>query len=492
LPGIPAVDTLADVILYTNPDRKFAGEAYDATYAQSPDRFGHGITFRALGELFASQLALDRPIRAIDLGCGQGQVISYVHEKLRERSPAHADASDLFGLDISEVAIRQCEQRNAHVNWIVDTFQEFLARSETQPLNGTFDLIINKGGLTQVGSEDEYRAMLEGTRDLLREGGLYLFIQYKQFYQVWSNAHCLDWNTDIFELGAQMLGEPLVIDDDSAYICVYRKGRQCAAKEPQRTPRRVHFTMNDGSEQRVFISGDELMSKRLHRVRATPDRESFFAFDLPSDATEKEVERHTQRVQAARDAFVPGRQRVLLGTGRVRMTDAKAIDPESTLFDALSDQFNVVAWPGMISTVRHLCKVIAKWSLARPDDVVIGPGLEDYKLDPATHQPIVDADEFRYRLDWVLDVLTNEAGANAVYLATPPTANFVDERNGYVYRPDAAQPFLDAAMNLCREHGATFRDLQQTKALKRSNVLPAVATCCAEMVHARKDVACAR
>lgn len=480
------------MILYTNPDRRYTGEAYDETYSQHPDRFGHSITYRALDALFASRLPLDRPIRVLDLGCGQGQVISYVHRKLQECAPQHERGSMLYGLDISEVAIAQCEQRDSSVHWIVDTFQDFLRREESQSLKGVFDLVINKGGLTQVESAEDYRAMLEGVGDLLRDGGLYLFLQYKQFYQVWSNAHCLDWTTDIFELGEQVLGEPHRIEDGSAYICVHRKGAPKPTTDRAK-PQRIRFRMSDGSEQRVFISGDELTAQRLHRLRAAPDRESFLAFDLPADAKDKDIQRHEQRVQAARERFVPGRQRVLLGTGRVRMTDdARAIDPESALFDALSGSYNILAWPGMVSTVRHLCKVVAPWSAARPDLVVIGPGLEDFKVDPATNQPIVDADEFRHRLDWVVDVLTGEAGARVVYLATPPVADFTDERNGSIYRPDAAQPFLDAAGEVCRRYRAIFDDVRRTgRPARRGDVLSAVAARCSELLRA-KETACAR
>jgi ubiquinone/menaquinone biosynthesis C-methylase UbiE len=451
------------VILYTNPNRVFSGRAYDETYRHDPDRFGHTVTFRALDELFAARITLDQPIRAFDLGCGQGQVISYVRNLVREHAPQHLAASAFFGIDISDVAIGQCEQRDPDVNWIVDSFQDFLERGNTTQYEGNFDLVINKGGLTEVRSASDYRDMLLGITRLLRAGGMYLFIQFKQFYQVWSNEHCIDWDTDIFELAEEVLGSVDVIDDDSAYICVFRKrvGHVNADRPTAPKPRRIVFNMNDGSTQSVFVSGDELTTRRLQRLRAQPDRQSFFAFDPPAGAKERDIERHGERVQQARSAFVGGQPCVLLGLGRVRMSDPRAADVYQPLMDSLHQRCNVIVWPGMISTVRHLCKIVPRWSAVRPDMVVLGPGLEDFKIVRAVQQPVVDLDEFRYRLQWVLEMLIAEAGSRVIYLATPPTVDFSDDRNGYDYNVETAEQFVAAAADCCAETGAELIDARQ-------------------------------
>ena len=448
------------MIEYINPNRAFTGEAYDETYRYDPDRFGHGITFRALDALFDRWLKLDRPLRAFDLGCGQGQVIRHVRQCVCDRAPEQLTNSVFYGIDISEVAIRQCEAREPAVRWIADSFQDFLDRPETAAQRGAFDLIINKGGLTQVRSAEEYRAMLAGIRSLLREGGIYLFIQYKQFYQVWSNEHCADWDTDIFEVAEDLFGPAERMDDDSAYICVFRKG---AVRKPAivAKPRRIAFRMNDGSEQRVFVSGDELTSERLRRLRATPDRNQFRAFDMMDGATDRERQRHVERTERARDDFRAGLPTALIGIGRVRMTDAKAIDPFPIMYQSMCERFNVVNWPGMLATTRHLCKAAPAWSLARPDAVVIGPGLEDFKRSFAPVLPIVDPDEFRYRLDWVIGLLTGETRATVVYVATPPMVDFDDDRNSYQYRRADGQAYAQVAAEVCAEHHARFDDVSK-------------------------------
>ncbi len=483
------------MIIYSNKNRIFTGEAYDETYRHDPDRFGHTITFRALDELFAGRMNVDQPIRAFDLGCGQGQVISYVWQFIERNAPQHLSASALFGIDISDVAIKQCEQREPTINWIADSFQDFLDREDSRRYIGTFDLVINKGGLTQVRSADEYRTMLSGIARLLRVGGIYLFVQYKQFYQVWSNDNCADWDTDIFDVGESVFGPAALIQDDSAYICVYRKAADTehAPSIQPPMPRRIVFHMNDNSEQSVFVSGDALTAQRLQRTRAVADRKQFVAFDPQPGAKEKDIQRHADRTRDAGVHFVPGQPRVLLGLGRVRMMNARAADVYQPIADALHERCNVLVWPGMIATVRHLCKCVSQWSAHRPDVVVIGPGLEDFKIDCAVNLPNVDRDEFRYRLRWVLEVLRTEAGSRVVYVATPAAAQFSDVRNGYDYDVAIADQYVGIAQQLCADYEATFVDARvHISQTDRNAVGSELASVIRDVVAQSGSPACAR
>lgn len=482
------------MIEYINTNRVFTGEAYDETYSQDPDRFGHTITFRALDDVFDRMVNVDQPMHAFDLGCGQGQVIEYVRGLVRERSPHLLNESAFYGIDISEVAIQQCEARQPGCRWIADSFQDFLERPGSAKDRGTFDLIINKGGLTAVRSADDYRAMLEGIRSLLRDGGIYLFIQYKQFYQVWSNEHCEDWQTDIFELAEDVFGSAERIADDSAYICVSRKNINQTMVKRDATPRRIVFRMDDGSEQRVFVSGDELMAERLQRVRARSNRHEVTAFELPADANERDEQRRRERVEQARAGFAPGRLSVLIGTGRVRITGVKAIDVYPGVYQSLRGEYNIIDWPGMISTTRHLCKVAAQWSFIRPDIAVIGPGLEDFKRSTDPYLPIVDADEFRFRLDWVIKLLMNEAKCRVVYCATPPMFDFEDERNGFAYRVTDGEAFAAIAAEVCEDHNAGFVNIARnmTTQLSREKQAAMVGEQVAAMLSAKERVPCAR
>lgn len=477
------------VIEYINPNRAFTGEAYDDTYRHDPDRFGHTVTFRALEHVFDRWLKLDRPIKMFDLGCGQGQVISYMRDVLKERAPQHLNNSAFYGIDISQVAIEQCEAREPEARWVADSFQDFLNRPETAAQHGTFDLVINKGGLTAVRSADDYRAMLDGVRKLLRDGGIYLFVQHKQFYQIWSNEHCADWDTDIFELADDTFGPADRIDDVAVYICVFHKGDSVPASPTPAKPRRISFRMNDRSEHRVFVAGDEMTVERLRRIGAKNDTHERITFN-----TSDESGRDKFRLERARDDFQPGRPSLLIGAGRVRMSDSKAIDPIDDLYQAFNVRCNVVVGAGMIATTRHLCKAAPQWSLARPNSIVIGPGLEDFKRpnDPAL--PLVDPDEFRYRLDWALDVLVGEAKANVVYIATPPVADFVDARNGYFYRREDGLLFARIAAEVCDEQRVKFDDASQyiIQDDSRSKQSQTIAERAAALLNIEEHAACTR
>ena len=134
------------MIVYESTDCQFDASGYDETYAADRQRFTHRQTFQALEEVFTKHIQLDGPFWCLDLGCGQGQVAAKVHDIIGERAPNLRQVSRIYGLDLSPVAIRQCDESYPDLLWINDTLQEFLKREETtRDLFGRFDLVINKG-----------------------------------------------------------------------------------------------------------------------------------------------------------------------------------------------------------------------------------------------------------------------------------------------------------------------------------------------------------
>ncbi|NNF43087.1 MAG: class I SAM-dependent methyltransferase [Phycisphaerales bacterium] len=430
------------MIIHRNADRLFSGASYDETYSHDPERFAHAVTFRALEAVWRDHLPLDRPRRCLDLGCGQGQVITRVRDDLQAADPAVAAASELYGLDISPVAIEQCDARAPDIRWILDAFQDFLASPAAGALEGTLDLVINKGGLTNVSSQAEYRVMLAGIARLLSDGGVYLYVQNKQFYQVWSNNFCLDWTQDIFDLAGDVFGPPAIVPEPSAYAAVYVKrtkpapviastGQPASAEKP----RRLIFSMSDGTERTVFVSGDELTARRLTQLRAEPGHRS--PPTHPGD-----------------------RERVLVPGGRIRLGAAGTLDVHATVTPALERTHEPIAFTEMCPLIRHYCRHLLEWTTLAPDTLLLGLGLDDFKVHCKTGQPVVDLDEYRSRLDWVLETARRRvvagAGGRVVWVATGPSVAFDDRSGTYRSDPAVARVYLDAAAEVCAEHAVPF------------------------------------
>ena len=134
------------MIVYRNERRIFlkSGKNYDETYRRESHRFTHRATFEVLDEILEAQVPDGKRFWALDLGCGQGQVLDHVRETLDQNASPPSGDLPLYGIDISEVAITQCENRYPRLRWIVDSFQDFLQRPETPAeYFGRFDLVIN-------------------------------------------------------------------------------------------------------------------------------------------------------------------------------------------------------------------------------------------------------------------------------------------------------------------------------------------------------------
>lgn len=462
------------MIVYANPDRLFADTNYDQTYTANPDRFSHRVTFRALDAVFDRPQFLPKPGKFLDLGCGQGPVIRHVRDVVRQRAPEAFQRCEFYGLDISRVAIDQCETHAPDIRWILDSFQEFLCRPEIDAeYRGRFRLVINKGGLTHARSTQEYRNMLTGAHSLLEDGGIYLYVQNKRFYQTWSNNTCRSWGTDIFDIAADLFGEPKVVEDPSAYVCIYEKRPAARPNLARRAskPVEVDFLFENGEHQKVFVSGDALTERRLAQLRARPDPNEPFVYAPPARKNAATRGRIRKRTRQVAEEFVPGRPRILIPGSPIRMASAaadphshptgvKRIDPFPLLFRALKSEYNLIYFPDSCPLTRHYCAAVHRWGESRPDVLVLGMGLEDYRTDIETGKPVVDLDEYRYRVDWVVDTALRQVAQHVVWFATPPAESFSDARNGFRHDSAMASRYSAAAAEICRGYDVPIAELR--------------------------------
>ena len=444
------------MIVYENPNHQFSSTGYDATYAADPRHFTHRSTFEALDTLFTEHLQIDRPLWCLDLGCGQGQVAAKVYDNIGERAPKMLKDSRIYGLDLSPVAIRQCDESYPDLLWINDTLQDFLKREETKrDLFGRFDLVINKGGLTFVSSEDEYDELLEGIHALLGEGGRYLYIQNKQFYAKWSDRTCKAWGRDVFDIAGEQFGTPSVIDNKGYFVDIYTKRPASVGsnyKPAADEPLVIEFTLNSGQIETWFVGGDEAIARQTKFLCADPDDSRLLSLRAVPRGSPQARTRHADLAAATASSLREGDLVILVPTHRVLRPDGRRGILTPGLYEALASQgISPLHYPAACMSTRDYCDAVNEWIIARPDLILLGLGLEDYRRDGETEEPWIDLDEFAARIDWLTWRLHRDTEARIVWIWLSLDDDIRSANGRRVYLANDARAYGRAAQTILRE-----------------------------------------
>ena len=459
------------MIIYENLERIFSGKSYDITYSDNLDRFSHKVTFDALEEIVNKLILLNPSLSYLDLGCGQGQVLAKIYELVKQRLLGKVESSKFYGIDFSKVAIEQCEQKYPEFSWVIDSFQDFLTQEDKlEEFQGKFNLILNKGGITHVNSQEEYQQMLQGINRLLAKGGTYVLIKNNKFYQKWSNAICSNWLHDIFDIALETFGNCEVMPDSGYYIKIYQKK---PAKNVDAVPKENYnlmdkpvsltFLMNDGTTRKSYISGDELMYTRLLCLLNREDNHQPFVYEIPQRYNEKRKKRTKEIINYTLQYFNPNQKNILLLSDPVRLEDGRSFEYIPLLLSKLENQTNFIYFPKSCKSISKYCDFVNDWLATKADLFLLGCGLEDYKLDPETNKPLIDLDEFRYRLDWVFEKIIKEHKKKILWISS-----FQE-----VQSSELTKLYADAVSEICQIYKVPILDLSavlnQKKLLKKNS-----------------------
>jgi SAM-dependent methyltransferase len=196
-------------------------KTYDSVYENDLERFQHEHTFKAIDSLF--ELREIPPRRVVDIGCGQGQVLLYVYEKLRNME-AVFNPCNLIGIDISSTAIDHCEMKCSDLTWVKGSYQYFIANNLIENRE-RFDLIINKGGLLFVKDESEYIETIKNTQKTIEKAqGNFLHVQNHSFFSKRNTEFCGEWDNDVFYINKMELGDPIRFKINGYYADAYGRG----------------------------------------------------------------------------------------------------------------------------------------------------------------------------------------------------------------------------------------------------------------------------
>lgn len=460
------------MIVYENTDHQFDATGYDTVYAADRQHFTHRATFTALEKLFDWYLRLKRPLWCLDLGCGQGQVAAKVRDIVSEKAPKLLGKSHIYGLDLSAVAIRQCDESYPDLLWIQDTLQDFLKREETRrDLFGRFDLVINKGGLTFVESEAEYDELLSGIHSLLRKGGLYLYIQNKKFYEHWANRTCKQWARDVFDIAGGQFGTPSIIDNKGYFIYIYTKGPDAVARDYRPAadePLSIEFCFNTGQTVPWFVGGNETMAlavrtlvRELHEFEPRPFR---VTGNMPPKSRAHHERLVAQTAEAARrngspvvvpiyDIWKPNGRRGFLTKSLHNAMYAAGLQP--------------LHYPLNCRTTRKYCDAANEWVAARPDAILLGLGLEDYRLDAQTGETWIDLDEFAARIDWLAWKLQRDSEARIIWIWLTLDDDLTSRDGKWTFRAEDARVYQATAEQILRSAGIEPTEVRLHELLPR-------------------------
>lgn len=117
--------------------------------------------------------------RALELGCGSGHSLAYLHE--------HKNASEIWGLDFSEEQIRFTKELLENKNIPVTLFLASMDKNPGIPENH-FDLVVS---IYALGWTPDLHATLARVYSYLKPGGVFIFSGEHPAYQ------CLEYNIDI-------------------------------------------------------------------------------------------------------------------------------------------------------------------------------------------------------------------------------------------------------------------------------------------------------
>lgn len=213
-----------DNVLSARASERFAG--YDKEYSAKRQLYKIGSTVSSFVDRLLEGAAASSST-LLEVGCGQGDLLALVHERLRQASPSRRIQS--LGVDGSAAAIVACASRYAQVEWIADELEHFLevhdeVAKDPAGAPRRYDLVLDKTGAIFIEEFDQARRFFGRLADVTRQGGLYVYIASRHYYdEVLAKQKYAVWPKDWLALAGEVFEPFLADDDDSPGLSGYYK-----------------------------------------------------------------------------------------------------------------------------------------------------------------------------------------------------------------------------------------------------------------------------
>ncbi len=416
------------MIIYESEANAIDAAGYNTAYAKSEAHFNPKPGFKIVDQLvdFSAEAC---PASCIDIGCGQGALLDHIYSCSRKVGGDRIKPERFLGVDISKVAIDQCENANPSLAWVVDSFQGYAeAADPASRFPDGVDLIVNKAGLTKVGSEDEFENIFLSIRNLLSDSGHFLFTCSKPFYRKWLSANATDWRREPIQIAFDIFGEPQYLTDETRYILLFSK-RTPDLKDAY--PAAVEFEFEDGSKSRIDTYFDLDIRRRVELATGLPHPRGSTRLNKVTLLSDMNFAANPD-IRVSSSYAIPQIRGKGLKVHRLR----RPLNSSKSL----------------ILRANEFCGV-------KCSHVLLGGSLNDWLVSSDTGQPHVDPDEFEARLDWFFSFLKRHQSAHVTFLTAFPIGERHHPTSGDLYSESAAQPFKETLRNLTKAHGVQFADV---------------------------------
>ena len=210
-------------ILHADP-QAYAPSSYNKAYGSDTEHFKISAVAQKFLDFTLDRIeATDPAFTVFEFGCGQGAYLAAATEQIAKRLRRQGIEVRGIGLDASGVAIEQCAERYPDLDWVAQRAQPFIASPVFDELEGSVGLVLNKSGLTGLPTEDDLRSVTAAVGTMLAPGGVYATTINRGFFEKWAAKE--DWRPRLFEIEAEILGEPEVFENASSHANLYRRLR---------------------------------------------------------------------------------------------------------------------------------------------------------------------------------------------------------------------------------------------------------------------------
>jgi ubiquinone/menaquinone biosynthesis C-methylase UbiE len=380
-------------------------ESHNILYGENEEVFTHKIPKAVIELLFHYKIEPNNIHSALDIGCGQGQLLYYLYNEV-VKANRNVDASKFVGVDISDVAIKQADIKYPMLGWAIDSIQNLIVSNDLKNhLEQGVDIVINRGGFLDVSDEVEYETTLRNLYKIMSKDSYYLFIQSKKFYKKWKHGGRQDWNLNIFDIMHQVFDD-LEIFEDSAYNIVLYKKQSSGKKFRDSTV----FSFLSGLEHNKESFNLNVEQDLLPYFSDLLDEElSETAFCIPSARqfanNKKRIVNRVNSLKSNVEHNKIGKRIVLYDGVLLNRTNYIKISADKMFLKKLARIGNPIFYPRILKTSRHISDSLYTIISANPDVVLLGWGISDYKINEKSGEVFVPVDEFKARMEWCFRLL---------------------------------------------------------------------------------------
>jgi SAM-dependent methyltransferase len=422
------------MILYKNKAFKDWSSGYDNAYSAEPEHFKHDWINKTLIDLFNTKSLIEIE-SCLDVGCGQGELLQYLWANFRTDKNSNSGKS-FIGVDISGVAIQQCEDKFKHLSWAQDSIQEFLKSEFASDVFPTgIDLIINKAGITKVNSENEYSELISLIYKNLSKNGSFLFSLSKNFYKKWISSNTLGWSKDPIQIIFDIFGQPLRVPSESKFLFIFSKVPDL--HNVKSFPSEVEFEFHESRTKSIPIYFDHDLRDRV------------------------EISLSNESTAIPKDSLLASELNFNFGAEKLNLSGqlSKKIGSNT--------KFTLVNKP--IRSSRSLTNRISEFCLEKHESVFLGGSFKDWLYDSESQQTFIDIDEFEARVNWALKFLRKHQPGKIIFALGFPIGEEA-LKSGMISSETAAQPFAEITEKICRNLDINFVNLNCIRTKTGANV----------------------